>query len=85
MHIGRARSSICTEGYIYSDSSRRHRLVLADQTAEDIDAVHPRHDADELAVGHARRSAEVKAAVRSLPVVVLRVGASAGRDAADRG
>ena len=60
-----------TEGYIYSASSRRHRLVLADQTPEDIDAAHPRHVGDELPVGHSRRGAQFKAAVWSLRVVVL--------------
>ena len=59
------------EGCIYSDPSRRHRLALADQTPEDIDSAHPRHVGDELPVGHTRRDAELKAAVRSLCVVVL--------------
>src|SRR5450759_1306391 len=63
------------EGYIYSDSSRRHRLVLADETPEDIDAPHPRYVGDKLAVGHARRGAKFKATVRSTCVVVFCVAA----------
>jgi len=63
------------EGHIYADPSRRHRLVLADQTAEDIDAAHIPDVGDELAVGHTRRGAQMKAAVRSPCVVVMCVSA----------
>src|SRR5664280_1604626 len=61
------------EGYIYSDSSCRHRTVLVDQAAEQFPPLHLGHDLHRLDMALPIRCPKVDVAVGSRSVVVTSV------------